>query len=279
MNKYKNAAKIAAKKDKYKLTVSEPKKQLEALLPYGLVATKKWLATNGMGRHSLDNALKSRKLVALAAGVYVRPGVNVSWKGVVSSLQRISKAPIHVGGVTALELLGYGHYLSASPKKNIHIYSEDKLPSWVSRLNLDSSFHWHGTKTLWPRDMLEDRAIVKGHLWWEDMPEMLVSVAEKACLEMLADVPKTTSFEHADELMQGLTSLSPRKLEKLLTACRNVKAKRLFFWFAERQGYSWAMKMNHQDFDLGEGKRVVMKDGRLDKEYRITVPEHMHGPK
>jgi hypothetical protein len=105
----------------------------------------------------------------------------------------------------------------------------------------------------------------------------MISSPEKACLEMLMDVPNTVSFEHADELMQGLTSLSPRKLEVLLNACRHVKVKRLFFWFADRQGYNWLKKLDYQNFDLGKGKRVVAKGGKLDKKYQITVPEYLHG--
>jgi hypothetical protein len=263
--------------EKVNSVVLESKNQLEAILPYAMIATKKWLVANGLGRHSLDNALKSRKLEALAAGVYARSGVRVPWEGVVTSLQRMSEAPVHVGGVTALELFGYGHYLSNSPKRSIHLYSEKKLPAWVNRLNLESAFQWHGTRTLWPQDVLVDKAMVKEFRWREELPELLVSTAEKASLEMLVDVPKSMSFEHADELMQGLTSLSPRKLESLLKACRSVKVKRLFFWFADRQGYSWARKLNCQDFDLGKGKRLIAKNGRLDKKYEITVPENMYG--
>ncbi len=259
--------------------MSESKNKLEDLLPYGMVATKKWLHTRGINRHSLDNALKSRKLEALAVGVFVRPGVPVRWEGVVSSLQRMSEIPVYVGGVTALELCGHVHYLSPSPKKSVHLYSENKLPAWVNRVNVESAFYWHGVKTLWSSERLLDPTILKGYSWQEDMPELLASTVEQACLEILVNVPKTISFEHADELMQGLTSLSPRKLEVLLKACRNVKVKRLFFWFADRQGYQWAKKLDYQDFDLGRGKRVVTKGGRLDKRYQITVPEHMYGPK
>ncbi|SES82972.1 type IV toxin-antitoxin system AbiEi family antitoxin domain-containing protein, partial [Thorsellia anophelis] len=69
--------------------------------------------------------------------------------------------------------------------------------------------------------------------------------------------------------------LSPRKLDILLKACKSVKAKRLFFWLAKRQAYSWFDKLNVENYDLGSGKRVIVKGGTLDKEYLITVPEHI----
>jgi hypothetical protein len=48
--------------------------------------------------------------------------------------------------------------------------------------------------------------------------------------------------------------------------------KRLFFWLAQRQSYSWFKKLDRSKYDLGSGKRVIAKGGKLDKDYLITVP-------
>ena len=72
-----------------------------------------------------------------------------------------------------------------------------------------------------------------------ELPPVYFSCPEKAILELLMDLPDRVTFEHADELMQGLVNLSPRKLDTLLKACKSVKAKRLFFWMAKRQAYPW----------------------------------------
>lgn len=85
------------------------------------------------------------------------------------------------------------------------------------------------------------------------------------------------SFEHADNLMQGLTSLSPRRLDALLKACRHVQVKRLFFFFADRHPYAWRKELNPADYDLGSGKRSVVPGGKLDATWLITVPEAFHG--
>ncbi|MCK4706994.1 MAG: type IV toxin-antitoxin system AbiEi family antitoxin domain-containing protein, partial [Gammaproteobacteria bacterium] len=153
----------------------------------------------------------------------------------------------------------------------------EKLPSWLEKLKMPTNFQWHGTKILWLSGplTLEDYAVE--HSWREDLPALKLSCPEKACLEMLMSVPKRISFDHADELMQGMTSLSPGKLEVLLHTCRNVKVKRLFFWLAERQGYPWSKKLDYREFDLGKGKRVIANKGKLDNKYLITVPEHMYG--
>ena len=60
-------------------------------------------------------------------------------------------------------------------------------------------------------------------------PLCIFHCPEKALLELLVDLPDAVSFEHADEVMQGLVNLSPRKLDTLLKACKSVKVKRCVF--------------------------------------------------
>ena len=258
------------------VTISS-KQTLDELLPYGMLATKQWLLSRGLSLHSIDNALKSKKLEMQATGVYARTGVPISWQGVVCSLQNMSDQTIDVGGLTALELLGYGQYLSNNKSKIIRLYSTNKLPAWLQKLRLPVTFEWHGTKTLWTPGALEGENFRIEHSWRDDLPPVKLSCPEKAILEVLKDLPDTISFEHADELMQGMTSLSPKKLTALLHACSNVKVKRLFFWYAERVGYSWVNKLDYSEFDLGKGKRVIAAQGKLDKKYLITVPKNLYG--
>jgi hypothetical protein len=252
--------------------VTEAKQALKDLLPYGMLATKKWLASKGVGAHALDNAVKSETLLPLASGVYTQYARNIRWEGVVASLQRMQETPVHVGGLSALELAGFAQYLSLSSRRCVRLYSPAKLPSWLGRLSLSDTFEGRGTKTLWPEATMLKGKYVKEHQWEEGLPPVIFSCPEKAILEVLADVPSSVSFEHADELMQGLVNLSPRKLDALLDACSNIKVKRLFFWLAQRQSYSWFKKLDRSKYDLGSGKRVIAKGGKLDKDYLITVP-------
>lgn len=76
-------------------------------------------------------------------------------------------------------------------------------------------------------------------------------------------------------LMEGLRNLSPRRLQGLLVACRNVKVKRLFFWFAERHNQPWLKSINRAQIDFGKGKRMLVRGGKLDPKYHITVPKKL----
>jgi hypothetical protein len=260
------------------------KKILKSLLPYGMLATKTWLRMHGLSSHAIDNAVKSETLLLLASGVYSQYNRNLRWEGVVASLQRmelddindeLTVPPTHAGGVTALALSGLSQYLSLGSSPTTHLYSRNKLPAWLDRTSLSFKFEGHGVKTLWSNELMQDDRFIKQHEWEKDLPDVYFSCPEKAIFEVLKDVPDAISFEHADELMQGLVNLSPKKLDQLLTGCRSIKVKRLFFWFAKRQNYQWFKKLDRSKYDLGAGKRVVAKDGKLDKEFLITVPRHM----
>ena len=37
--------------------------------------------------------------------------------------------------------------------------------------------------------------------------------------------------------------------------------------------YPWFEKLDRSAIDLGKGKRLIVRGGRYDKEFRITVPE------
>jgi Transcriptional regulator, AbiEi antitoxin, Type IV TA system len=77
--------------------------------------------------------------------------------------------------------------------------------------------------------------------------------------------------------MQGMTNLSPRRLQKLLAACKSVKVKRLFFFFAHRHSHAWLKPLKTHKFDLDKGKRILVKGGKLDQAYQIIVPEDLNG--
>jgi len=257
------------------------RQSLKTILPYGMLVTRKWLLAQGLSAHALDNAVKTETLLPLATGVYSQYSRSLSWEGVVASMQHMENgfadgAPlVLVGGSSALTLSGLAHYLLLGNTPLIHLYSQGKLPPWLARLSLPMEFKGHRTNRLWPEWLSEDKSFLKEHEWQVGLPPVYFSCPEKAMLELLMDLPSGATFEHADELMQGLVNLSLRKLDTLLAACKSIRVKRLFFWFAKRQNYPWFAKLNESNYDLGSGKRVVVKGGVLDKDFLITVPSHM----
>ena len=171
---------------------------------------------------------------------------------------------------------GLSHYLSLSENKIVHLFGNDVLPEWVTNLDLNVKFIRHTTNSLFAKNSGENKQLQPFTVerdWDNDSRKLILSSPERAYLEVLLDVPQKTTFEHADQLMQGLTTLSPRNLQKTLEYCQNVKVKRLFFWFADRQNYVWLGKINRENITLGSGNRMLIKGGKLDTKYKISVPE------
>ena len=197
-----------------------------------------------------------------------------------------------VGGKTALDLQGFAHYL---PKRTteIHLYGPKAPPSWLKKLPLKIRFNYHNSQKLFPEpsakmshslDIERAKAAAdtrSGGLftiepWGQWSWPLTLSSPERAVLEALDELPDRESFEQMDKLMEELTGLRPRRLQKLLTDCRNVKVKRLFLFFADRHKHAWLKHLDKEKVDLGTGKRMVAKGGRLDHTYQITVPGSFH---
>lgn len=253
-----------------------PEPKFTASLPAGVPASRQWLLTQGFTASRLDNALKSGKLVALSSGLYARPDLPVNWQGVVFALQREQWGAV-IGGLSAFELLGKGHYVPMANTKDLDLFAPSRPPSWLRRLPLRMDVQWHGTARLWGDKPKLDQFCTQTHQWREDLPPLILARPERALLEVLSLVPQTISFELADNLFQGLTSLSPTRMAAAMQDCASVKVKRLYFWLASRYGYPWTRHLRAEDYNLGSGKRVVAPGGKLDKRFMITVPEALYG--
>lgn len=207
----------------------------------------------------------------------------------------VLERPIVVGGRTALELHGLTHYASSAGPREAHLYGDVPAPGWLKKLPIEIPFVFHNARKLFraepiaqgletlkavlASDQPSGRARIHGGLTWMyvgdwDWP-LVLSTPERAILELLDEVPRRETFHQADMLMEGLTNLSPRRLRRLLRDCRGVKVKRLFLWFAERHDHAWLKKLDRDGIDLGSGKRMLVRGGRLDPKYQITVPENL----
>ena len=122
---------------------------------------------------------------------------------------------------------------------------------------------------------MQDDKYLRQDNWQGSCHPLQYSCPEKAILELLAAVPNSISFEHADHRMQGLHNLAPRKLDALLKTCCSIKVKRLFLWLAGRHQHAWLKHLTPDQYALGTGKRLLAKGGRLESTWQITVPREM----
>jgi hypothetical protein len=183
----------------------------------------------------------------------------------------LERAP-HVGGLSALELRGYAHFLKPRGPGRIHLYCDTRLPGWVEKLKVPEKFVEHRDR-LFPRRNEGLTAEPWGPWDWE----LVYSTPEQAILEFLNEVPARESVDHAERLLAGLTDLSSRRALKLLAVCRSVKVKRLFLALASRANHTWSKSVvdaaDRGEVDWGKGKRLLVRGGQLHPKYLITLPE------
>ncbi len=262
--------------------------RLQSELPAGLLATTDWLRARGYSRQLLGHYVASGWLESPARGVYRRPGPPLKWQQVAASLQHLLQLPAHVGGLTALEAQGKGHFLRLSGVMTVHLYAQVRLPAWLSKLLLADRFIVHRDRLFTEPDVSAVHEARDATVAWSppgigltqltwgayDTP-LTYSTLERAFLELLDDSAEAGSIVHANLILQGLTTLSPRRLRALLTVCRSIKVKRLFFALAGRHNHQWVRALDAKDFDLGKGKRQLVPGGRLHPEYLITLPAEL----
>lgn len=265
---------------------------LQVHVPEGLLVDAAWLQRHGYPSNLRSKYVAHGWLDQVFRGVYRRPAAKLPapnqdeglrWQQVVVSLQTLLERPYTVGGRTALELQGFAHYLSDGPRE-IHLYGPKVVPGWVGKLQLDSPLVLHNVEKLFKERSeihARDRSAPSNSTDLVQQPvgqwgwSLTMSSPERAILELLDEVPRHETFHQADMLMEGLRTLRPRLLRTLLVRCRNVKVKRLFLWFAERHNHPWLKALDRTGIDLGRGKRMLVRGGKLDPKFNITVPENL----
>jgi len=235
--------------------------------PKGSAKLSKELTKNGYSPDLIKTYVKSGWLQSMGYGVYKLAGDNVDWYGGVYALQVQKDSNIHPGGKTALIIKGYSHYLSNSfSRVDLFGNKTDLLPKWFKENDWGVQTNYIQTKMF---DYSNKDYFVR--ITYKEF-ELLLSSPELAAMEMLSLVPNEQSFDEATKIMEGLTTLRPQLVQSLLEECKSVKVKRLFLFMAEKLEHNWFKELQIENINLGGGKRVIVKNGMLNKKYNITVP-------
>ena len=246
-----------------------------------------WLRAQGSDSKSIHHYVEHGWLERVVRGVYRRPlpegareGANTTWQVALVSLQWIMDRDLHLGGESALALAGLTHYLSLGRGSSAHVYG--KVPAWLRRLPAETQFVVH-SRTLFRDD--PTGVVDAGSDALRDGPDttsgptvaiwrwpIKASSPERAILEAIDELPNRASFHNLDMMFEGLVSLRPKQLSTLLSICRSVKVRRLFFVFADRHRHAWRKYLDTSKIDFGSGPRALVPGGKLHPTYRIYVP-------
>jgi hypothetical protein len=222
------------------------------------------LSTTALREHGISDfrasALgRSGWLTHLGRGVYMLPGDALTRDGCLTYLARQIPG-LHVGGKTALDWQGIRQYVSFREILSLWGDRPKRLPSWFTER---FSARYQATQ-------LFDVDLRKGFGLQplpDGRPEILVSVPERALLELLSDVGKTQSLQETRHLIESLYTLREKVLDKLLSHTSRIKVVRLAELLAKELDLPWAATAKRHSQRVGGGKRwvAVAKNGeRLD---------------
>lgn len=243
--------------------------QLIQSLPKGSVLLPSWLLSQGYSYELQQSYRKSGWLKSIGKGAMVKSGDKLVLAGALSTLQQVQKINIHIGGRSALELQGLAHYLQInSGETTLFVNGRAKLPLWFTEND------WNTKIITYRISLFKDE--VKG---MEDNQDgelkMKISDPARAMMECLALCPDKFPLSESYELMEGLATLRPAKVQELLENCNSIKVKRLFLYFAEKASHTWFKHLKINRIDLGAGKRSMAEGGVLVQKYKLVLPKNI----
>lgn len=247
--------------------------QILKLWPQGTVAATSWLEAQGVYHQLARDYERSAWIKRIGHGAFIRDGDEVGWQGALYAVQKHLNLPIHAAAKTALELQGITHFVSSGPSKPVYLFGAPraKLPTWFKQGDWKAKIHFTATLLFSGQDGLGlTEKNIGGY-------SIRVSSRERAVLELLHLVPHDQQFDEAKLLFEGLRTLRPELVQKLLENCRSIKAKRLFLHFADSTNQAWLKDLKLSQVDLGKGKRVIAEGGVFIPKYDISVPKTSQG--
>lgn len=212
------------------------------------------LAALGVSSALAHHYLKSGWLVRLGRGVFMFPNDTLRRDDCLKFLS--NRVPgFHVGGKTALAWRGVLHNLPAREPLSLWGEAKSQFPEWYQQL-FPSRYTARNPFSKLPKNF-----------GLQPLPEapdgVLVSVPERALLEMLSEVGVHQGVEEARNVMEGARALRPEVLATLLKHCRRVKVARLCVRWAEELNLPWATAAKRAVGNrLGHSRWIArLKDG------------------
>lgn len=245
---------------------------LEKLLKPGYLVNRNVLYSYGLTRPDVDYYVRSGLLSSFARGIYHRKSdYNLTWQEVVASLTDLGYQA-HVGGASVVRESGLEHFVSVSDSAtSISLYSAELLPKWLGDTPVKETLT--ETKQSWLKKLPDSVYRTQTFGQWDR--EIKYATLELALLEQLVDAKSEAELVAIDRLLEGMANLSPTRLNELLRLCPNVKAKRLCGWLLQRHDHAWIKRIEWDAVALGKGKRSIIKGGRYNDQWQITVPRKM----
>jgi hypothetical protein len=224
-------------------------KVLLASLPRGEPFSIAILQARGLSAFRASALARGGWLVHLARGIYMLPGDTLTRDGCLAFLSGQTPG-FHVGGKTALAWRGVRQNIAFREHLNLWGNAPRRLPSWFTQR---FAAEYQSTQ-------LFDDGLSEG-CGLQPLPggdaRVLVSVPERAMLELLSDVGKLQSLAEARDLVESLPGLRTKVLDELLLHTDRIKVVRMAASMATSMNLPWAALAKKHSERIGGGARWV----------------------
>ena len=236
--------------------------------PQGSIVTSQWLRSLEISRQLVQVYIQAGWIKPLGHGAYQRTNVKVKWYEALAGLQQQRNLPIHIGGPTAIAILGASHYLRSN-EENVFLFSlpGTKLPNWFYQHSWKQSIV-HVKTSFLPLNLG-----ITTHEYQNI--KVTLSCMERAIMECLYISPKKFDILECYQILEGLRLLRPTTLQKILMNCQSIKVKRLFLYMADKANLPVFKKLKPKTIHLGNGDRSIIKNGTYDSKYKISLPKEL----
>jgi len=247
-------------------TMSKINQLLTDAVPGGLLFAA-WLRKKGYSAQLIKRYRDSGWLEGLSRGVMYRKNDKLSALAAVSSYNLQTGNKARIAAHSALELLGFNHYVPMGKPRLMVAFKNGNFDDWVRSEKYDMTivpFHTSIFKN--PATQSLDR---NGY-------SIIISSPEQAFLECLHLVPDHYNYMDLYYIMEQLTSLDPDKVQSALENSSSQRVKRMFLYMAEKAGHYWFEMLYMDKLGLTTSKLQLVDNGVYISKYRITIPKELN---
>ena len=231
-------------------------KELQVAVPRGTPLDSKRLGNLGISRALAHEYVKTGWLEKLGRGVFMFAGDQLARDACLKFLETRIQG-LHVAARSALAFHGFRQNIAF--QDTLILWGEHRaiLPQWFTDLYPAR----YSCPPLFDEDLSSGYGLAS-------LPEApggpMVSVPERALLEMLSEVGVHQELDEARAIMESVRQIRVRQLKVLLTHCRMVKAVRLCVGLATELELPWAAQAREAAAGkTGTGRWVArFKSGR-----------------
>lgn len=229
--------------------------------------TPKFLKALGISNQLHYKYVQSGWLNPVEQGVFCLPGSTITWKGALYALQNHLNKRVHLGGRTALEFYGLGHFLSLSVQK-IFLFklSKERLPHWFKKLP------WKEAELIISStNVIEEKIGIEKEVF--QGLDLSISSPERAALEVIYLLGKHHTLEEIFLLSENFVNFRPKVMQDLLEKCNSKKVKRTAMMLGKHHQAKWFNRLDLNKIELGNGIIQLEGGGHYIKDFNLSIPK------